>query len=369
MVRHLWILALSLFLLASSCHKEPKNPTPQGTPDAALTLLEVPTMAFQGQDLIIRGKIQNYGDAPIHSMDIVWQVDEGPEHVMELSGIDIGRYEMYDFRHTDPYEAVAGNHVLKVSIRNVNGQASDGNDSNNQIEAHLMIASQGVHRRVLYEEFTSSTCHPCADFNGNYFTYDYLQRNADKIAVIKYQMNWPGSGDPYYTREGGVRRQYYGVTAVPSLFMDGKGQRLVSTAGLQQALDNEARIPAMMQLEAYYTITSDSIVKVRVNGTSYVEGNFKLHVAVVERTTRGNVGGNGETEFHFVMMKMVPDASGTDIQTTINESFTKRMQASLHNTHVEEMDDLEVVVFVQYDENKYVLQSAKAVEDASQIDF
>ncbi len=369
MLRNLSVLFLALFLLASSCNKEPENPQPQGTPDAALTILEVPTMAFEGQQLTIRGKIQNYGDAPIHSMDIVWQVDEGPEHVMELNGIEVGRYEIYEFRHSEPYRATAGNHVLKVSIRRVNGEASDGDPSNDRLETTLMIASQGVPRRVLYEEFTSSTCHPCADFNGNYFTYDYLQRNADKIAVIKYQMNWPGSGDPYYTSEGGVRRQYYGVTGVPSLFMDGKGQRLVSTAGLQQALDNEARIPAMMELEAYYTVTSDSVVKVRVNGTSYVEGHFKLHVAVVERTTTGNVGSNGETEFHFVMMKMVPDASGTVIQTAIGESFTERLQASLQNTHVEELDDLEVVVFVQYDENKYVLQSAKAVEDASQIDF
>jgi len=30
----------------------------------------------------------------------------------------------------------------------------------------------------------------------------------------------------------------------------------------------------------------------------------KVHIAVVEKVTTENIGGNGETEFHHVMMKM-----------------------------------------------------------------
>ena len=34
-------------------------------------------------------------------------------------------------------------------------------------------------------------------------------------------MSWPGSGDPYYTAEGGDRRAYYNVNAVPDFIIDG----------------------------------------------------------------------------------------------------------------------------------------------------
>ncbi|MEZ5197672.1 MAG: hypothetical protein R2764_15170 [Bacteroidales bacterium] len=33
------------------------------------------------------------------------------------------------------------------------------------------------------------------------------------MTLVKYQMNWPGVGDPYYT-EGGAERNYYGVSWV-----------------------------------------------------------------------------------------------------------------------------------------------------------
>jgi hypothetical protein len=100
-----------------------------------------------------------------------------------------------------------------------------------------------------------------------------------------------------------------------------------------------------------------------------LSGNFTLHIAVVEKTTTGNATSNGETEFKNVMMKMVPDANGTAVNATDGTQFTERKSASLNGTNIEEYTDLEVVVFIQDDSTKFVLQSTTAVEDASQIDF
>ena len=41
--------------------------------------------------------------------------------------------------------------------------------------------------------------------------------------------------------------------------------------------------------------------------------NAKLYIAIVEKKTFNNVGSNGETEFHWVMKKMLPNGSGTTI--------------------------------------------------------
>ncbi|MEA2041791.1 MAG: hypothetical protein U9N85_04485, partial [Bacteroidota bacterium] len=75
-------------------------------------------------------------------------------------------------------------------------------------------------RTALYEEFTSSTCPPCYTFNISYFNDSYLSSNAGTFTLIKYQMSWPSPGDDYYTEEGGTRRSFYGISGVPTLYLD-----------------------------------------------------------------------------------------------------------------------------------------------------
>ncbi len=108
------------------------------------------------------------------------------------------------------------------------------------------------------------------------------------------------------------------------------------------------------------SMDEDNIITVSADLTSiihYDEG-LTAHIVVVEKLTTGNVGSNGETEFHNVMMKMLPDASGTTlgeltsgVPVTLTESF------DMDETNMETIDDLAVIVFVQDDTDKYVVQS------------
>jgi len=106
--------------------------------------------------------------------------------------------------------------------------------SNNSLAKQIHIASQSVANLPLFESFTSSTCGPCNTFNSNTFS-PFLNSHIGEYAIIKYQMSWPPPGDPYYTAEGGVRRAYYGVTGVPSLFTGGSATS-TSAVGLENAL-------------------------------------------------------------------------------------------------------------------------------------
>ncbi|MDR0762909.1 MAG: hypothetical protein LBF01_00230, partial [Bacteroidales bacterium] len=73
--------------------------------------------------------------------------------------------------------------------------------------------------KYLVEHFTSSTCGPCAPNNVTMNPFYDAQEAAGKLIFVKYQMNWPGTGDPYYVaQDGGVRRNYYAVNAVPMMF-------------------------------------------------------------------------------------------------------------------------------------------------------
>ncbi len=367
------LLLLTLSVIAISCKKKKTEPEPDPEPvqevDAAMMRIDIPGILILNTPVSVKGKIQNFKDGTITSMDINWQVGNGTVHTMSVTGLNLGKLDTYDFTHDDVYTPAQGDQTIKVWVSNVNGQTDDARPSNDLLTKSFMVASQGVQRKVLYEEFTSSTCGPCANFNTNYFNQSFLNNNAGKYALVKYQMNWPGNGDPYYTAEGGQRRQYYGVSGVPTLYIDGNEGTHFNTNDLQADLDEKYALPSPISLQAYYEITNNNDVKVKVVGTPYVSGNFTLHIAVVEKETTGNVGSNGETEFFNVMMKMVPDANGTSVACTDGTQFVERKQASLVGTNIEEMNDLEVVVFVQDDNTKAVLQSAIAVNDPSQIDF
>ncbi len=90
---------------------------------------------------------------------------------------------------------------------------------------------------------------------------------------------------------------------------------------------------------------------------------LRMYVAVFEKETTGNVGTNGETSFENVMMKMVPDASGIDIDLSAMDVFEITQSVDLAGTNVEEWDDLGVVVFLQNYGTKEIHQSAYALED------
>ncbi len=227
------------------------------------------------------------------------------------------------------------------------------------------LFAQKSQRVVLFEEFTSATCGPCAGFNIEVFNDNFVNSNDGKLTIIKYQMNWPGSGDAYYTPEGGTRRNFYGINGVPSLFID--GNELANTPGtsvsqLQSKLDNAYAIPANYDITGAFQINQNE-VSVQTNINAYESRDkLKMFIVVVEKTTTGNVGINGETEFTNVMMKMYPSANGMEVGFTENSNYCLSAKIDMEGTNVEEMDDLAVVIFIQDPVTKEILQSAYAEE-------
>jgi len=197
--------------------------------------------------------------------------------------------------------------------------------------------------------------------------------NDDKYTVVNYRMNWPGSGDPYYTAEGGTRKSYYGVSGVPNCFIDASSASTSSlnsfTSKFNTAYQKAPKAAIASNYQIVGTSTSDATVTVAVTITPTEDiSGAKLHIAVVEKLTTGNVGTNGETEFHYVMMKMVPDASGTSLTLTTETPVSVTGEASLSGTNIEEMDDLDVVVWVQKTSSKEIINSLFSTEGNTAVD-
>jgi len=313
---------------------------------------------FQPSNQNIEGTITNQGYTPITSYDVTYNINNtGDSATYSVTGVNIPFSQSNSFVHNVPYNFTTGTYNVVVTISNINGQ-TDITD-NNTLNKEFGVASQSTINRPLFELFTSSSCGPCAGFNGNIFNPFMAQHN--DITVVKYQSNGPSPGDPYYTPEVGVRSTYYGQNGVPQLYIgatDYAAAGYVPTqANVDQGYNNEtSKVSFFAPINPTFSINGNEIT-VNANITPYISGNFKVFIAVVEKTTTGNVGSNGETSFEHVMMKMLPDASGEEINFSDGISQTVNYTFDMSSTFVEEMNDLAVAVFVQHEDSKIVMQS------------
>ncbi len=332
--------------------------------DGTISSVNLPALFVGPQD--VTGQFANLGTTPITSIDVNWRVDDGNAHTVSYSGIQVDLGGSGDYSFVDQLDLPEGEYDMYIWISNVNGLPADDNVANDTMVRHLSIPAQLVYYKPLFEEFTSSTCGPCATFNNGVFNPFLAQHTDEELTLIKYQMNWPGSGDPYYTAEGGVRRTYYGVNAVPDLYIDGK-KTATSASAVNAGFNATAGSIAYVGINSQHVIDGNNIiVDANIEPTANYS-NVKVHMAVIEKITTQNVASNGETEFHHVMMKMLPDASGVTANLVANEGINYKYTQNMSSTNVEEMDDLMVAIFIQ-ESDKDIVQSGYSVEVGAFVD-
>jgi hypothetical protein len=326
--------------------------------DASMTKITTPS--YIGADAPVEGVLTNLGLNQITSVDVSWQVADGPVNTTTFSGLAINFSESFNFSCNDLFHYPVGGYLLNVWVASVNG-GDDQNPINNLLTKNLSVYSYSTARKPSFEEFTSSTCAPCASFNTSF--NPWTEEHAEEITLVKYQMNWPGAGDPYYTAEGGVRRNYYGVSYVP--WPQCNGAYVDYTIGaVQAAFDEAITKPGIAKIASTHSLEGTVIT---VNATILPFANFtdfRAHIIVIENVTTGNVSSNGETEFHHVMMKMMPDANGTVMNMNDRVPVTLTETVDLSGTNIEEFDDLSVVVLFQDYNSKEIFQSEYSGQDA-----
>ena len=330
--------------------------------DAGLQIITTPNFILEPTQ--ITGTLQNFGETEITSIEVSWQVDEGDITTTTFDGISLEFLDTYDFTCDGILEFPIGAYNLSVWIESVNGTSDEdpGNDMKNKA---LTVPSYSSSHRPCLEEFTSSTCAPCASFNTSFVPW--CQTHEDEITLVKYQMNWPGVGDPYYTEEGGVRRNWYGVSWVPWTNLDG-AYTDNNMGTIQTWFDESLAKDAYVNLIGTNTSVSGEGTVMDIDVTLLSFANLEdvlIQIVVFEYITTQNVMTNGETSFEHVMMKMVPNAYGTITNLEDRVPYTISESVDLAGTNVEEWDDLGVAVIVQDQSSKYIWQSGYMVVDAT----
>lgn len=317
----------------------------------------------------ISGTLRNAGTVPVTSFTLNYTIDGGTA-VSEVVTATVNPGSTYDYSHGTPWNAVVGSHNVLVSVSAPNGNGTDLNDANNSVTQPVGVATQVVPRKTLVEEFTSSTCAPCANFNSTFDpTLESLNTNTagSVVAAVKYQMNWPSPGnDPSYNPDGNSRKNYYGVNGIPAPFLDGRTM-LYGTAA---ELNGSAEIPAVVNLDIQATRVGTNVtVNVGVTPYTDITGTHKLHIAVVEDFYSYPQSTTSQDEFHFAMRKMLPNASGTSVTNltsgvtqnftqsyTFNEGGPAQGNYNLWGT----IEGITVVAFLQNQSTKAVLQAGTA---------
>jgi hypothetical protein len=321
-------------------------------------------------------KFLNGGSNAITSATLNYRVNGGTPVSGTVSTLNVASAATTTLTHPQAWTPSAvGTYTVDFWTSNPNGQA-DSDPSNDTVTKQVVVVNSIAVRRPLIEVFSSSTCAPCAPANTTFKNLMDAQAAGD-YNYIKYQMSWPGTGDPYYTLEAAAKRTLYGVNSVPNAQIDG-GWNGHAGQITQPILNQYKGVPSFMNLAGYYTVdAATKKVDMVINTTPLVSTNkaLSLQVAIYEKSTTQNVKSNGETVFYKVMKKLVPNQNGTalsnltdgvmqtaNLSYTFNGSYTLPINASAPVDHavahtVEDFTDLGVMVWIQDMATKEIYQS------------
>ena len=344
--------------------------------DAKLSNINVANYLNAG-DIEIAFFIQNVGSNNITSFEASYEINGTT--VSETFGTDLNMFENNLFTFSEKANLMPGSYELTLNITSVNG-GDDDDFSNNTMTKEINVALGSTKRIPMIEHFSSSTCGPCVYINTQ--MHSVCSSNIGKFAYVKYPMYWPSPGDPYSTDEATAKKEYYNIGGVPQVIYDGvnMGAVAVTANQLNQSINSDAfvKIKGAFDIEGTtINVTADVLPYITLEGC-------KVFATVNEKTTTGNVGTNGETEFHHIMMKMLDNAEGNELTAKAGEYQRYEFTYDMSQTHVEEMSDLEVAVWVQhynskeifnstflneYSEHSYPIQNLQMTENGNNLDI
>lgn len=324
--------------------------------DVAATVLHLSSQIPSGSIVVPHVLVENMANDTV-SFPVLLEIKQNNSviYTSEVQVEDLGAVESA-YLSFGEWECIDGDYSATVATM-LQGDTDPGNDS---ININIEVTDEVAWKKPLYEMFTSATCGPCAGVNEH--LDELLAENTGRYSLIKHQMNWPAPGDPYYNSQSDFRKDYYGVSGIPDLY--GNGTKIPGAIVYSQfdlnAINQEIS-NLMINIDEENTFISQNgnvTINATLEATQDYAAGLKLYTVVVEKTTYENTGNNGETEFHNVMMVTLPEAEGTVLGSiTAGETISIFETYDMTNTYVEELTDLALVIFVQDDTDKALIQS------------
>ena len=337
--------------------------------DVAMESLNMPTtLGLNNAPFTFEGTLRNYGGATITSATINYSVNGGTPVTESLSGLSIAPYDTYTWTHTTAWNpSTTGTYSVDFYALPING-TFDQNTSNDNLNVSIEVLTATADRVVLAEEFTSSTCGPCASFNPGYkqlLDANSANTETGRVTSVKYQMNWPSPGnDPAYNQEAADRRVAYGISGVPDVVYSGSN---IPTS--QANIDIVKDVPSLANLSAEWSATGNYIqCDATVNALADLGSNVVLHMAMIEKQINHSIQTNGETVFYHVFRKFMDGSNGHSMSNmTAGNTYTHYANSTISVNAAPAQgsfdfwigtSNMDVIVWLQNTTTGEVLQSA-----------
>lgn len=211
---------------------------------------------------------------------------------------------------------------------------------------------------VLVEIGTGTWCQYCP---GAAMGADDLHDNGDPVGIIENH-----NGDAFANQYSNARNSYYGISGFPTANFDGKWGEVVGGSHTQSMYPQYiAKVNARMAIQTDFDISISGSndgdnydVTVTVTKVAdYSGGTLKVRLALTESNIQYNW--QGQTELNFVNRLMVPNASGTTVDFTSGDTQDVDLSFTFDNSW--DINECELIAFIQDDGNKYNQHTAKVM--------
>ena len=317
--------------------------------DIQLSSIDVNNIVQSG-NIEIGFTADNISSNEVTSFEASYEI-EGFDVVTETFDITIAPNQKEKVTFKQTARLLPGTYDIKVNILNVNGE-EDANPDNNSTAKQIRTFIKTVERTPMIEHFSSSTCINCIPVDTTLLKLTH--ENEGRYTYVKYPWNYPGLGDKYYLKDCSIRGQYYEVTGVPSITFDGT----TTTKKPQQSnFDERYNVPSYFEIEGAFDV-KDSTINVTADIISYIDmPNVRVFATVNEKTTVKNKVEGSLPEFHHVLMNMLSGAEGIETNFSAGQYQRYEFSLNMNTTNVEELNDLEVAVWIQNYESKDIYNS------------
>lgn len=237
----------------------------------------------------------------------------------------------------------------------------------------VLLPAQTTQRNALIEDFSNAECSPCKTLSEQFHPAAVTIGTNDTAAhlnTIAYQLNYPGF-DPSYNAHAQQRSDYYVIGGLPAIKVNGRPVNpMFDQAQFEDVFDTSRNRPSSFNMSGTY-IMDEAAGAMHINFSVLplrsMQGPYKVHAAIVERSYHNPQSTIGMYDFYFVMRRMFPDGNGkAEHSWTANTARSFRYDASFNVNNPPPVGSFDfwdnpmlsdLVIFVQDTVTRDILQS------------
>ncbi len=306
-------------------------------------------------------RIINYGIQNVSNVPVRLKIKDHNNNLVYEQVLNVNSLNSFDST-TLSFPSFTGNNEKVYKLELITELANDQDRTNDTLR--MNVYTYTTPQKPLFERFTNTSCGPCAIADPYmeqiYETYLY------NIGFIVYHTWWPAPSDPFYvynTSQNQLRTYYYGVNAVPWVWINGVVNGKANYTSWQSLVEQEMnyrKTPIIITFNIANSFVSSSgngQISFNINQIGEMEDEiYKIRVAIVEDSIYYSAA-NG-TNFHPMTFRTLIEDSfipqtGQNITKTYNFTFKPDLSAP-DNPDSVNFDKLVAVVFIQRDNDKSV---------------